>query len=158
MLQKEPTMEIDLKQVDAVLSSYGRRKEFLIPILQDVQALYNWLPREVIRRVAEGLELPLIDVYGVVTFYKSFSLKPRGKHLITVCLGTACHVRGSPRIVDELQRKLKIKPGETTQDREYTLETVNCLGCCAIGPIVVKDGTYYGQMSTQKVVSLLGRE
>jgi len=103
------------------------------------------------------LEIPLIDVYGVATFYKSFSLKPRGKHLITACLGTACHVRGGPRIVDELQRKLKIKPGETTDDGEYTLETVNCLGCCAIGPIVVKDGIYHGQMNPQRVDSLLER-
>jgi len=106
---------------------------------------------------SEGLEIPLIDVYGVATFYKSFSLKPRGKHLITACLGTACHVRGGPRIVDELQRKLKIKPGETTDDGEYTLETVNCLGCCAIGPIVVKDGIYHGQMNPQRVDSLLER-
>lgn len=150
-------MEIDLKQVDAVLDTYKRRREFLIPILQDVQALYNWLPQEVICRVGEGLEIPLIDVYGVATFYKSFSLKPRGKHLITVCLGTACHVRGGPRIVDEFSRKLNIELGETTEDMQFTLETVNCLGCCAIGPIVVKDGIYHGQMNSQKVVSLLER-
>jgi len=151
MLQKEPTMEIDLKQVDAVLDTYKRRREFLIPILQDVQALYNWLPQEVICRIGEGLEIPLIDVYGLATFYKQFSLKPRGKHIITVCLGTACHVRGGPRIVDEFSRKLNIKPGETTEDMQFTLETVNCLGCCAIGPVAVMDGEYYGGMNPAKV-------
>lgn len=148
-------MENDLRKVDTILDTYNRRKEFLIPILQDVQALNNWLPQEVICRVAEGLEIPLIDVYGLATFYKQFSLKPRGKHIITVCLGTACHVRGGPRIVDEFSRKLNIEPDETTEDMQFTLETVNCLGCCAIGPVAVIDGEYYGGMNPTKVSQML---
>jgi NADH:ubiquinone oxidoreductase subunit E len=109
----------------------------------------------VLRSVADKLEVPLMDVFGVASFYRTFSLKPRGKHIITVCVGTACHVRGGQRIVDEIGRVLKIAPGETTPDKNFTLETVNCLGCCAIGPIMVVDGEYYGEMNTRKVAPLL---
>ena len=104
-------------------------------------------------QISKKLEIPLINIYGIATFFKSFSLTPRGKHLLTVCIGTACHVRGGPRILEELERKLKIKAGETTEDKLYTLESVNCLGCCAIGPIVMKDGEYFGQMTIGKVSS-----
>jgi len=109
----------------------------------------------VLTYIAQKLNLPLIDVFEVATFYKSFSLKPRGRHLITVCLGTACHVRGGQRVLEEIERRINVKPGETSEDKQFTLETVNCLGCCAIGPIVVIDGEYYGQMNTRKVASLL---
>lgn len=148
-------MEIDQKRVDHVLKKNRRDKNALIPILQDIQEEYNWLPKETLEIVAKELGIPLMDVYGVVTFYRTFSLKPRGKHIITVCQGTACHVRGGHRIAETISRELGINSGETTDDLKFTLETVNCLGCCAIGPIVVVDGEYYGGMTSQKVASLL---
>jgi NADH-quinone oxidoreductase subunit E len=108
-----------------------------------------------LRIVSKALGIPLIDIIGVATFYRAFSLEPRGKHLITVCLGTACHVRGGPKILEEFERKLNIEAGETSKDGQYTLETVACLGCCAIGPVVVVDGDYYAQTTIRKVGSIL---
>ena len=127
----------------------------LIPVLQDIQSYYNYLPEEIFNEVSQKMNIALIDVYGVATFYKSFSLTPKGKHIITVCMGTACHVRGGQRIADRMARELEIELGETTPDMNFTLETVNCLGCCAIGPIMMIDGEYYGQMTIQKAISLL---
>jgi len=124
-------------------------------VLQDIQAKYGYLPEEELIETAETLAVPLIDVYGIATFYKSFSLTPRGRHQVKVCLGTACHVRGASRIGKEVKRKLAIKPGETSEDGEFSLETVMCLGCCAIGPVVVIDGKYYGQVTPTKVESIL---
>ncbi|MGB2805293.1 MAG: NADH-quinone oxidoreductase subunit NuoE [Candidatus Zixiibacteriota bacterium] len=148
-------MRAETNTVDSLVDRYGAKKEALIPILQDLQSDLNWLPEEVLRAVADKLGVPLMDVYGAASFYRTFSLKPRGKHIITVCVGTACHVRGGQRIVDEIGRMLDLAPGETTPDQNFTLETVNCLGCCAIGPIVVVDGEYYGEMTTRKVSSVL---
>ncbi|MGB7063131.1 MAG: NADH-quinone oxidoreductase subunit NuoE [Candidatus Zixiibacteriota bacterium] len=148
-------MQAVTNTVDSLVDKYGAKKEALIPILQDLQSDLNWLPEEVLRAVADKLGVPLMDVYGAASFYRTFSLKPRGKHIITVCVGTACHVRGGQRIVDEIGRMLDLAPGETTPDQNFTLETVNCLGCCAIGPIVVVDGEYYGEMTTRKVGSVL---
>ena len=142
-------------QVRTIIQRYGAKKEALIPILQDIQTEYNWLPSDAIKEVAKELGVSLIDVYGIVSFYRAFSLKPRGKHIITVCLGTACHVRGGTRIVDELSRELNIESGETTGDRKFTLETVNCLGCCAIGPVMVMDKEYYGGMTSSKAKGLV---
>ena len=127
----------------------------LLSILQDVQKECGYLPEERLREIALMLGMPLIDVYGVATFYKSFSLKPRGRHLIKVCLGTACYVRGSSRIVDEIGRKLAVRPGDTSENGEFSLETVMCLGCCAIGPVVVVDGKYCGQVTPTKVESIV---
>lgn len=138
--------------VDERVKVHGR---FLIPILQDIQETYNYLPEEIIRVVADKLEMPCRDVYGVATFYRSFSFVPKGKHVLTVCVGTACHVRGSTRMADALSRELNILPGETTEDKNFSLETVNCLGCCAIGPIVVADGEYHGEMTTQKAIKIV---
>ncbi len=127
----------------------------LIAILQGIQDKYRYIPEDAIKIVSKKFALSLIDVYGVATFYNSFNLKPIGEHLIIVCLGTACHVRGGARIVDTISMNLGIKPGETTHDFKFTLQTVNCLGCCAIGPIVVIDGEYHGQMTLSKALSLL---
>ena len=148
-------MAENLEKVNTIMDRYKDNGSALISILQDIQDEYNYLPEEALREVAQKLDLPLIDIYSVATFYKAFSLTPRGKHLITVCLGTACHVRGGRRILEELVRKLKIGPGQTTEDKLFTLETVNCLGCCAIGPIVVVDGEYYGEMTVRKVEPIL---
>ena len=148
-------MNLDLKKVEGIINKYKGEGGALIAILQDVQAEYNYLPPDVLKSVADRLNVPLISVYGIATFYRAFSLKPRGKHLVTVCLGTACHVRGAKRILGEVQKRLNVKRGETTGDKMFTLETVNCLGCCAIGPVVVVDGEYYGQTTTAKVDPIL---
>ncbi len=127
----------------------------LLSMLQGVQAECGYLPEERLRKIAETLRKPLVDVYGVATFYKSFSLKPRGRHVVKVCLGTACHVRGTTRIIEETGRRLGIAPGETSSNGDFSLETVMCLGCCAIGPVMVVDDKYYGQMSPARVESVL---
>jgi NADH:ubiquinone oxidoreductase subunit E len=130
----------------------------LLSHLRDVQEEFGYLPEEKLREIAKTLGRPLIDVFSVATFYKSFSLTPRGRHHVKVCLGTACHVRGSNRIVKETERKLGIEPGETSKDGEYSLETVMCLGCCAIGPVMVVDNKYHGQMSSAKIETVLKRQ
>jgi NADH-quinone oxidoreductase subunit E len=144
------------QRVKAILARYRRDPGMLVSILQDVQAEYNYLPKDALVQVGDGLNVPLSQVYGVASFYKAFSLKPRGRHLIHVCLGTACHVRGAVRVLDEIERQLGVSSGETTEDLKYTLETVNCVGACALGPIVIVDGSYSGQMTTAKVKPLLG--
>jgi len=141
--------------VESIIQGNGGGKDALISILQDVQAEYHYLPEKALRRVAKNLGLPLVQVYGVATFFKAFSLKPRGKHLVHVCLGTACHVRRAPAVLAEVERHLGVAKGETTPDFEFTLETVNCLGTCALGPIVMVDEKYYGQMNVGKVKKML---
>ncbi len=128
-----------------------------ISILEDIQAEYSYLPAEALKIVAEETGKSLVDIYGVATFYRSFSLKPRGKHLCSVCMGTACHVRGAPTVARELERQLEISAGETTPDREFTLETVNCLGACAVGPIAVMDGHYFSNSKSTRVKELIER-
>jgi len=143
------------KRVKSILDSYQRDKGLLVSILQDTQAEYNYLPKEALIQISQGLDVPLSQVYSVATFFKAFSLKPRGRHLINVCLGTACHVRGAVRVLEAIERELGIKPSDTTEDLKYSLETVNCVGCCALGPVVIIDGEYSGQMKTDKVKTLL---
>ena len=139
---------MDPKTIDDVVDRYQAQPSALLAILQDIQASENWLPKEALERVAEKLAVPVTRVYGMATFYRAFSLKPRGKHICTVCLGTACHVRGAPRLVEKLERDLKVKAGETTEDRNVTLETVNCVGACALGPLVILDGEYHGNITS----------
>jgi NADH-quinone oxidoreductase subunit E len=141
--------------VGAILDNYQRDRGMLVSILQDVQAEYNYLPEEVLVEVSQALGAPLSQVYSVATFFKAFSLEPRGRYLINVCLGTACHVRGAVKVLEAIERELNIKAGGTTKDLKFTLETVNCVGCCALGPVVIIDGEYYGQMKTDKVKVLL---
>ena len=143
------------EKVSKILDSYQRDRGMLVSVLQDVQAEYRYLPREALAEVSSGLEVPLSQVYSVATFFKAFSLKPRGRHLINVCLGTACHVRGAVRILEKIERELEISSGETTKDLKFTLETVNCVGACALGPIVIVNEEYHGGMSTDKVDSVL---
>ena len=138
-----------------MIPTRNRNSETLLSILQEIQTKYGYLPEAKLMETAETLEMPLTDVYGVATFYKSFSLTPRGRHQVKVCLGTACHVRGADRIVEEIERNLGIRPGETSKNGEFSLETVMCLGCCAIGPVVVIDGRYYGEVTPTKVASIL---
>ncbi len=148
-------MDVQTDRVNAFIRKHRSEKKALIAILQDIQAEYNYLPREALQQVARSVGVPLIDVIGVATFYRAFSLKPRGKHVVTVCLGTACHVRGGPKILEEFERRLGIASGETTGDEKFTLETVACLGCCAIGPVVVVDGEYHAQTSIRKVEAII---
>ncbi len=135
----------------SVLENHRGKLGALISILEDIQVKYSYLPEEALRIVAQKTGRSLVDIYGVATFYKSFSLKPRGKHLVSVCQGTACHVRGAQGIANEFERQLGIRAGETTPEKDITLETVNCLGACALGPIVVVDGHYFSNVGQQRV-------
>ena len=143
------------QKISSILDKYQQDKSSLVSILQDTQSEMGYLPRETLLEISRGLDVPLSHIYSVATFYKAFSLKPRGRHLINVCLGTACHVRGAVRILDTIEREIGIKPGETDEDLKFTLETVNCVGACALSPIVIVDGKYSGEMKTDKVKSLL---
>ncbi len=150
-------MEIELAQVDAIIDKHGTDRRALISLLLNIQDEFFYLPQEALERVAAKIDVPAVQVYQVARFYKAFSLKPRGKHLVTVCLGTACHVRGGERLVDQLGRLLQVAPGKTTEDRLFTLLAVNCLGCCALGPVMVMDGTFYGKMSATKIEKILDK-
>jgi len=141
----------------AIVDSYNGDKGQLVSILQDIQAEYHYLPKEAIEEVSQIMAIPLSQVYSVATFYRAFSLTPRGRHIIKACLGTACHVRGGSRVVDRMELDLGIKRDETTDDLRFTLETVNCVGCCALGPMVIVDDDYHGQLSSDKVSSLLAK-
>ncbi|MBP7149217.1 MAG: NAD(P)H-dependent oxidoreductase subunit E [Acidobacteria bacterium] len=144
-----------MTDIAAIIDKHRGERGELIAILEDIQARFSYLPEEALREVAQETGRPLVDVYGVATFYRWFSLKPRGKHLVTCCLGTACHVRGAPRVARELERQLGVKPGETTADREITFETQNCLGGCALGPIIVADGHYFPNVNPTLVAGIL---
>jgi NADH-quinone oxidoreductase subunit E len=146
---------VDLAQVEAAMDRCGRRPSALIAVLQELQEQFQYLPREALERVAEGLGVPFIQVYGVATFYTAFSLRPRGRHYLRVCAGTACHVRGADLLLDQLERDLGIPDGETTPDGLFTVESVNCLGACALGPVVVLDGVYYHHMTPGKLTKVL---
>jgi len=141
--------------IDGIVSKHRNHHGGLIGILQDVQSMHGYLPRNVLEEVAERTGRSLVEVYGVATFYKAFSLKPRGKHLVRVCLGTACHVRGAGGVRDELERVLGIEAGETTEDGQFTLETVNCLGACALGPIIMVDQHCFSQVDSAKVTEIV---
>ncbi len=137
---------IGLDEVDEVVGKYEAKSSALIQILLEIQRKNRWLPKEVLARVGKGLGIPLSQIYQIATFYKAFSLVPKGQHVVTICMGTACHVRGAPRILDRVQESINIGPGDTTSDLKFSLETVNCLGCCALGPVMVVDGEYHGKM------------
>jgi len=147
--------EIDPEDVSKILEKHNQNKGGLIAILEEIQAEYGYLPEMSLRIVSERTGCSLVDIYGVATFYRFFSLQPKGKHIICACLGTACHVRGAPRVVAEFEQQLGIKAGQTTEDKEFTLETVNCLGACALGPVVVIDGRYFSKVRRSKVKQLL---
>lgn len=143
------------EEVDTIIDRYDRKESAILAILQDIQAKDRYLPREVLEHLGERLRIPINKIYRIATFYRAFSLTPRGRHEVCVCIGTACHVRGAQRIVDQMNLQLGIRPGETTKDLNFTLETVNCLGVCAAGPVVAIDGQYFGKMSSAKVEGTL---
>ncbi len=148
-------MQVSVSEINDIINQEAMGDGSLIAALEQIQERYRYLPPEALILASERLGVPLSQAYSVATFYNAFSLKPKGKHCLHVCMGTACHVRGSPQVLDRLETKLGIKAAQTTRDHLFTLETVNCLGACALGPIVVTDGEYSGQMTTQKVDRLL---
>lgn len=141
--------------IESIVKKYNHNSGGLIGMLNDIQALYSYLPEEALNLLSDQTGYSLVDIVGVVAFYKSFSLEPRGKHLCSVCSGTACHVRGAPKVAEEFEKQLNIKPGKTTDDREFSLESVNCLGACALGPIVVSDGHYFSNVKTPMVAKII---
>jgi|Deesub1362A_J573_1020465.scaffolds.fasta_scaffold00150_42 NADH-quinone oxidoreductase subunit E len=147
----------EYSKVDKIIDSYSCEKSALIAILQEIENLYGYLPAWALRRVSEKLGVPLIQVYGVASFYDAFHLTPRGKHLIRVCLGTACYLRGSARVLETLEGELGIKDGETTPDLEFSLQSVRCLGACALAPVMVVGEQYFDKMTPTKVRSVLKR-
>lgn len=141
--------------IQEILDKHAADESGLISILEEIQGKYSYLPEDALRMVSRARNMPLVDVYGVATFYRAFSLTPRGKHLISVCVGTACHVRGAPAIAREFESQLGIRAGQTTRDREFTLETVNCLGACALGPVAVIDGRYFSKIRKARVRQII---
>ncbi len=148
-------MPISASEIDEIIAQAAQDEGSLIAALEAIQTRYRYLPPEALILASARLGVPLSQAYSVATFYNAFSLKPKGKHCLQVCMGTACHVRGSPQVLDRLETKLGVMAGATSRDRLFTLETVNCLGACALGPIVVADGEYSGQMTAQKADRLL---
>lgn len=145
----------EISQIDQIIDKYEGEEGILIQLLLDIQQELNWIPKEVAERISQRLNIPKSQIYRVASFYTAMSLTPRGRHLVSVCVGTACHVRGSPRLLDRITDILKIQPGETSTDRRFTLNTVNCLGCCAMGPVVVVDGMYHSKPSTTDLRKIL---
>lgn len=146
---------MDNNKILKILEKYNGKRGALISILEEIQTIHGYLSEEVLRALSDNTNYSLVDIYGVSTFYKSFKLQPKGKHLISVCLGTACHVRGAQKVVEEFERRLGIHSGETTLNTEFTLETVNCLGACALGPIIVVDGKYFSNVVPSMVKKII---
>ncbi len=153
---EEEVAEMESK-ISEIAGRHGREKRAVVAMLQDMEEELNYLPREALEKLSEVMEVPMSQVYSLATFYKAFSLKPKGKHPIHVCLGTACHVRGGQRILDKFERALGIKAGDTTGDLKFGLGSVNCLGCCGLAPVVTIGGDLYGRTTTSKVEGLLKR-
>jgi len=140
-----------------IVEEYQAKPTALIMVLQDIQKHYRYLPKDALKLVAQKMRLPIAQIYGVATFYRAFSLKPKGKNHICVCTGTACHVRQANVIVNKLETKLGIRAGETSKDQNFSLETVNCLGACALGPLVTANEIYYGNMTATKVDRMIDK-
>lgn len=146
---------IDMNKVDEIINRYGKSEEALLAILQDFQREFFYVPEEGMKRLSEVMDVPESKIYAMGTFYKALSLSPRGRHTIKVCTGTACHLKGAPQIIETLERELKIKRENTTEDGKFTLECVNCVGACAMAPVTVVDEDYYGQTRASKVGDVL---
>lgn len=150
---KEKAM--DLKHIDSIIDKHNAEASSLIQVLLEIQSENHWLPADALHRVAERLEVPMTRVLHIATFYKAFSVVPKGRHQVHICMGTACHVRGAPRVLDTVQDVTGIKPGETDLDLKFSLETVNCLGCCALGPVMEVDGKAHGNMTPGQTAEVL---
>jgi NADH-quinone oxidoreductase subunit E len=146
---------MDKERVDQIVDQHNAEASSLIQVLLDIQHENNWLPKEALERVAERLQVPLTRIQHIATFYKAFSLVPKGRHQIHICMGTACHVRGASRVLDKVEEMTGIKPGETDLDLKFSLEIVNCLGCCALGPVMEIDGKTHGKASPAQMADVL---
>ena len=149
------TLTVEDKEVDEIVAKYQGDKSALIQVLIEVQRQKRWLSKETLKQVSQRLDVALTQIYHIATFYKAFSLTPRGRHQVTVCLGTACQVRGAPRLMDNISQTLQIDDGETSADEQFSLDTARCLGCCAIGPVMVVDGEYYSKPSRKEVEQVI---
>jgi len=141
--------------IDTIIKQYQGNESAILAILQDIQSKEKYLPKEALEEVSQKMHIPLTQVFRIATFYNALSIKPRGRHKVDVCLGTACHVRGGNRIIDKLSRDLRIQVGETTKDKRFTLGSVRCVGCCSLGPVMVVDGSVFGRLTQEKVPGLL---
>jgi len=146
---------MNIELVDQISDKHRDESSSLIQIMLEIQAVNHWLPQPALARISERLEVPLARIQHIATFYKAFSLVPKGRHRVHVCMGTACHVRGAPRVLDTVQDLCGIKPGETDVDLKFSLETVNCLGCCALGPVIEIDGKTHGNVTTAETEGVL---
>ncbi len=146
---------MDMEHVDNIIDRYSGKEGFLIQLLLDIQNELNWIPREVIDLISEKFQIPISQIYRVASFYQAISLTPIGRHIVQVCMGTACHVRGSKKILNNLCSTLKIEEGETTEDMRFTLRRVNCLGCCAMGPVILIDKDHHGKITPSAVKGIL---
>ena len=146
---------MDNDRIDQIIDKHQAEASSLIQVMLEIQSENNWLPKEALERVSERLEVPLARILHIATFYKAFSLVPKGRHGVHICVGTACHVRGATRILDTVQELTGIKPGETDLDLKFSLETVNCLGCCALGPVMEIDGKTHGKMTTAETANII---
>lgn len=146
---------MDTGTIDRIIDKHQGEASALIQVLLDIQSEHHWLPKQALARVSEKLQVPYARILHIATFYKAFSLVPKGRHEIQVCMGTACHVRGAPRVLDTVQDLTGIKPGETDLDLKFSLETVNCLGCCALGPVMVVDGDTHGRLAPGETADVL---
>jgi len=146
---------MEIEKIDQIIDKHNCEASNLLQILLELQSSNNWLPKEVLKRVSERLEVPLTRIRHIATFYKAFSLVPKGRHKVHICVGTACHVRGASRILDTVEEATGIKPGETDMDMKFSVETVNCLGCCALGPVMEINGKTHGKMSPAQTASIL---
>ncbi len=151
----QPVETIDFAPLEKVLKKFAGKKGVVIPLLQETQKIYGYLPREALLRIAEATNTEASHIYGVATFYSQFRLKPVGKHIIRVCHGTACHVGGAERITEACEEHLGVADGETTEDRQFTLESVACLGCCSLAPVMMIDDTTYGRLTDREAKKVL---
>ncbi len=146
---------MDTDRIDQIIDKHQGRASSLIQVLLDVQSENNWLPKEALMRVSERLAVPLSRIRQITTFYKAFSLVPKGRHDVHICVGTACHVRGASRVLEKVQDAIGIGPGETDLELKFSLEAVNCVGCCALGPVMVVDGEYHGNLAPAQSADVL---
>jgi NADH-quinone oxidoreductase subunit E len=151
----EIDMKMKMKRVDEIIERYKGEEGVLIQLLLDIQSEFNWIPHGVIARISETMQIPTSQIYRIASFYNAMSLNPVGRHIVQVCMGTACQVRGAPKILDRLEANLKIKEGGTTPDMRFSLKRVNCLGCCAMGPVIEVDGAYHGKVTSAMVQEIL---
>ena len=155
-ISKEFSKE-QLKKLDEIIAKFKDKPGSLIPVLEEAQGVLEFLPMPILKIIASGLNLPLSRVFGVVTFYSFFTMTPRGKHTMRVCLGTACYVRGGKNIYDNVKKELKVEEGETTEDRLFTLETVRCVGACGLGPVIFVGDNVHGRLKPAKVKEVIGQ-